>query len=247
MYPILEKNAFMIPYLPKEPVGFPPVDTALTDPDGLLVAGGALTPSWLLTAYYHGIFPWFSDGEPIMWWSPNPRWVITPASLRVNRTLRKLLAKRPYQVTANQCFEQVIEACASQPRPGQQGTWITDEMQQAYCHLHKLGFAHSIEVWHNGNLVGGLYGIALGQVFFGESMFSLAPSASKVALVALAKQSWVKLIDCQAHTPHTESLGALAVARSNFCATLEDLIELPLTPTAVKFADENSLNRATSL
>ncbi len=234
----------MIAHLPASPVGFPDPESAT--PDGLLAVGGDLTPPWLLTAYYHGIFPWYSEGDPILWWATNPRWVITPEALRINRTLRKLLRKQAYQIRVNQAFSQVIQACA-EPRDGQPGTWITDDMQAAYIRLHELGYAHSIEVWQNEALVGGLYGIALGDVFFGESMFSRAPSASKVALVALAKQSWVKLIDCQAHTHHTESLGAIAMARSDFRALLSTYIPLPLAPTAVKFADENSFNRATSL
>lgn len=236
----------MLVHLPTEPIAFPDPDSALSEPNGLLASGGALTPPWLLTAYYYGIFPWYSQGQPILWWTPTPRWVITPESLRVNRSLTKLLRKRPYHITANQCFSQVIQACAA-PRAEQDGTWITTAMQQAYCQLHALGYAHSIEVWQGDTLVGGLYGIALGDVFFGESMFSRANSASKVALVALARQSWVKLIDCQAHTPHTESMGAKTLARSDFRATLERLIPLPLAPTAVKFANEDSLNRATSL
>ncbi|TDR56208.1 leucyl/phenylalanyl-tRNA--protein transferase [Halomonas ventosae] len=213
----------MLPWLPDRPVGFPPVASALRDPDGLLAAGGALTPEWLLAAYRRGIFPWFSDDQPVLWWSPDPRMVLFPDEIRVRRSLAKRLRNAGFSVTADTAFERVVAACAA-PRDGQPGTWITAEMQAAYGCLHRLGAARSVEVWRAGELVGGLYGVAMGPVFFGESMFSRAPDASKVALVHLARAMSAgggRLIDCQMHTGHLASLGARDIARSEFIGYLE--------------------------
>lgn len=219
----------MLPWLPAHDVRFPPVETALRDPDGLLAAGGALTPAWLLAAYRHGIFPWYSDDQPILWWSPDPRMVLVPGEIRVRRSLAKRLRNGGFTVTADRAFEAVMAACAA-PRDGQPGTWITDEMRAAYARLHALGAAHSVEVWHEDALVGGLYGIAMGPVFFGESMFSRAPDASKIALVRLARAMSAgggRLIDCQMHTDHLASLGARDIARSEFIGYLDEWLGDP--------------------
>ena len=207
---------------------FPRVDSALTDPDGLLAFGGDLSVARLVKAYRQGIFPWFSDGQPIMWWSPNPRTVLLPENLNVSRSLAKTCRKQPYIVTLNKAFEDVIHACA-QPRRDGEGTWITDEMQQAYCALHAAGHAHSIEAWQDGQLVGGLYGIAIGQVFFGESMFAHARDASKIAFVHLVRQlqAWdFKLIDCQVDSAHLQSLGASQLTRAEFVHYLDTYCEV---------------------
>ncbi|UYG06433.1 leucyl/phenylalanyl-tRNA--protein transferase [Halomonas sp. M4R1S46] len=222
----------MLPWLPERPVRFPPVSTALSDPGGLLAAGGDLSPAWLLAAYRHGIFPWYSEGQPILWWSPDPRMVLFPEEVRVRRSLAKRLRNGGFRVTADSAFEAVVAACAA-PRHDQPETWITAEMQAAYARLHHLGAAHSVEVWQEGRLVGGLYGIALGPVFFGESMFSRVSDASKVALVALARSMAAeggRLIDCQMHTAHLASLGARDIAREEFIGYLEQwLSEMPET------------------
>lgn len=213
----------MLPWLPAFPIQFPPVTDALDDPDGLLAAGGALTPEWLVAAYRRGIFPWYSDDQPILWWSPNPRMVLFPEQLHVRRSLAKRVRNAGFRVTADRAFERVIESCAA-TRNCSPGTWITEDMQEAYCHLHQQSVAHSVEVWRDTALVGGLYGVALGPVFFGESMFSLESDASKVALAHLARSmadSGGKMIDCQMHTPHLASLGARGIARSTFISYLE--------------------------
>ncbi|XKE44259.1 leucyl/phenylalanyl-tRNA--protein transferase [Halomonas organivorans] len=220
----------MLPWLPEHPVRFPPVSTALDEPGGLLAAGGNLSPAWLLTAYRHGIFPWYGEGQPILWWSPDPRMVLFPGEIRVRRSLAKRLRNGGFRVVADSAFDAVVAACAA-PRHGQPGTWITDEMREAYGRLHALGAAHSVEVWKAGELVGGLYGVALGPVFFGESMFSRVADASKVALVALARamaSEGGRLIDCQMHTAHLASLGARDIARAEFIGYLEQwLNEMP--------------------
>ncbi|MFP4138544.1 MAG: leucyl/phenylalanyl-tRNA--protein transferase [Halomonas sp.] len=224
----------MLPWLPPSPVHFPPVEEALRDPDGLLAAGGALTPDWLLGAYRRGIFPWYGDDQPILWWSPDPRMVLEPEALRVRRSLAKRLRNGGFRVTADRAFDAVVAACAA-PRPGQPGTWITEEMREAYGHLHALGAAHSVEVWHGERLAGGLYGVALGPVFFGESMFSREPDASKVALVHLARAMAAdggRLIDCQMHTAHLASLGARDIARGTFIGYLEEWLGRPDEDTA---------------
>ena len=211
---------------------FPHPDRALTEPDGLLAAGGNLTPRRLLRAYRMGIFPWYSADQPILWWSPDPRLVLLPECLKVSRSLRKTLRKRVFTITADTAFKQVVAACAG-PRQGEPGTWITSEMYRAYCRLHRLGHAHSIETWQQGELVGGLYGVALGQVFYGESMFSWISDASKIALVALTAQlqRWeFAVIDCQVTTAHLLSMGAVDIPRSSFLQLLERYCPQPGQP-----------------
>lgn len=202
---------------------FPPLDAALKDPDGLLAAGGDLTPERLLNAYTHGVFPWYSEGEPILWWSPDPRCVLFPEKLKISRSLRKTLKKNPFEVRLDSAFAEVMHACA-QPRATQSGTWITYEMFQAYVHMHQLGYAHSVECWQHGELVGGLYGMAIGRVFFGESMFSRVTDASKVALVYLCEYLLAhgfRMIDSQVYTSHLASLGAEMIPRTRFVELIE--------------------------
>lgn len=213
----------MLPWLAEHPIRFPPVDEALDDPNGLLAAGGDLSPAWLLAAYRRGIFPWYSGDQPILWWSPDPRMVLFPEEIKVRRSLAKRLRNAGFRVTADTAFDAVVRACAA-PRPHQPGTWITAEMRAAYGRLHALGAAHSVEVWQGNELVGGLYGVALGPAFFGESMFSRRPDASKVALVSLARAMAAgggRMIDCQMHTDHLASLGARDIARAEFIGYLE--------------------------
>ena len=212
-----------LPWLETEPVEFPPLEQALEDPNGLLAAGGALTPQWLLHAYKLGIFPWYETGQPILWWSPDPRLVLYPHSLKVSRSLRKLIRNNCYTITMDRDFAGVIRLC-SEPREADTGTWITWEMEQAYCELHRLGHAHSVEIWAGDTLAGGLYGVAVGKVFFGESMFSRSPNTSKLALVALVRQleAWgFELIDCQVSSEHLMSLGAEEISRSLFSSLLQ--------------------------
>ncbi len=205
--------------------GFPDPQTAAVDPNGLLAIGGDLAPERLLAAYARGIFPWFeSDSDPIMWWSPDPRAVLVPAEFRPHRSLRKTLRKGTYCMTADRAFGAVVRGCASASRPGQAGTWITDDMCAAYESLHASGVAHSIETWQDGRLVGGLYGLSLGQMFFGESMFSHARDASKCAFAQLCAQlsAWnFRLIDCQMMNDHLASLGVVQIARSEFMRRLK--------------------------
>jgi leucyl/phenylalanyl-tRNA--protein transferase len=218
----------MIPWLGEDPV-FPPLDTALAEPNGLLAAGGSLDPQRLLAAYRRGIFPWYSAGEPILWWSPDPRMVLVPGELKISRSLAKTLRNADYEVRLDTAFDEVIHACAVKPRDGQPGTWITAEMQQAYRTLHRLGYAHSVETWIGGKLAGGLYGIALGQAFYGESMFSHARDASKIALAHLCahlKRRGFGIIDCQMETAHLASLGARPIPRRDFAARLDRLCPL---------------------
>jgi leucyl/phenylalanyl-tRNA--protein transferase len=210
---------------------FPDVELAMQEPDGLLAVGGALSPEWLLQAYRHGVFPWYGPGQPILWWAPDPRLVLYPEQLHVSRSLAKVIRKGRYTVTLDAAFNEVIAACAA-PRPGQSGTWITPEMHQAYVRFHHDGYAHSAECWYQGELVGGLYGVAIGGIFFGESMFARATDASKVAFVALVRQlaRWgFGLIDCQVHTDHLASLGAKAIPRRVFSAILERECHTPGT------------------
>ena len=207
----------------KAEIYFPDVELALLEPDGLLAVGGDLSCERLLYAYRNGIFPWYGPDQPILWWSPDPRLVLYPQHLRTSRSLAKTLRKAEFSVTLDRAFTEVIKCCA-QPRPGQAGTWITDEMLAAYEALHQAGYAHSAECWLDGELVGGLYGLALGRVFFGESMFTRVPNASKVAFVTLVRQlqRWgFQLIDCQVHTEHLESLGAISIARREFIQLLK--------------------------
>jgi leucyl/phenylalanyl-tRNA--protein transferase len=212
---------------------FPHPDTALTEPNGLLAVGGDLSPGRLLNAYSHGIFPWFDqDRGPILWWSPDPRAVVSPTSLKVSRSLRRVVARGKFEITADLAFEAVVSGCAA-PRSGASGTWITPAIQDAYRRLHQLGFAHSVESWWEGALVGGLYGVALGKMFFGESMFTQRSDASKVAFVALANYLAAKsfvLIDCQMMNPHLRSLGVVEMPRRAFLAALDDNRRCPTEP-----------------
>ena len=205
---------------------FPALEDALVEPNGLLAAGGDLSLQRLITAYRTGIFPWFNEGEPILWWSPDPRMVLFPAELKISRSLRKTLKKDQYTIYFDRDFSQVMQACAA-PRNRQSGTWIHPEMIAAYTQLHQMGLAHSVEVWIDNALVGGLYGVALGKVFFGESMFSTVTDASKIAFVHLVKylQDWnYDLIDCQIKTAHLASLGAREIPRAEFSQQLSGLI-----------------------
>ncbi len=213
----------MIPWL-TEPV-FPPVSVALREPDGLLAAGGELSPHWLLAAYRCGIFPWFGEGEPILWWSPDPRMILRPDQVHVSRSLAKTLRQRRFDVSFDTAFDAVISGCAR--ARADSGTWIIHDMQTAYRRLHELGFAHSVECWKDGTLVGGLYGVAIDRVFFGESMFSLVPNASKVALAHLARYLEAQgfgVIDCQMTTAHLQSMGGIEIPRAAFSEALETLI-----------------------
>jgi leucyl/phenylalanyl-tRNA--protein transferase len=208
---------------------FPDPAQALTDPDGLLAAGGNLGPRRLLRAYRQGIFPWYADGQPILWWSPDPRLTLFPEAINISRSLRKTLRNGSFTATADTAFEMVISACAAPRGPGE-GTWITEDMRRAYCRLHRLGHAHSLETWLNGQLVGGLYGVAVGRVFYGESMFSVVSNASKVALAALAMQlrRWnFAVIDCQVRTDHLLRLGAVEIPREIFLQLLDRYCPLP--------------------
>jgi len=212
--------------MPRNDIFFPPVTQALRRPNGLLAAGGDLSPPRLLEAYRHGIFPWFNEDEPILWWSPDPRMVLFPAEFRISHSLRKTLRKGRHVVRLDSAFEQVMRACAA-PREGASGTWIHEEMIAAYCELHRMGYAHSVETWLDGELIGGLYGVALGRMFYGESMFSRRTDASKIALAHLAAQlkRWnFGMIDCQMNTPHLASLGAREIPRKEFIARLQELI-----------------------
>ena len=211
----------MIPWLVGPPA-FPPVEEALREPNGLLAAGGELTPDWLLAAYRRGIFPWYSAGEPLLWWSPDPRMVLCPETVRITRSLRRILRQRRFEVRCDTAFDQVVAACA-EPREPAGGTWITQEMQAAYRRMHELGYAHSVECWQEGRLVGGLYGMALGRAFFGESMFSRVSNSSKVALAHLARhleRLGFAVIDCQMVTSHLASMGGGAIPRELFVAGL---------------------------
>lgn len=212
-------------WLTADSATFPPPERAMAEPNGLLAAGGDLTPARLLQAYRRGIFPWFAPGQPILWWCPDPRTVVRPADLHVSRSMRKVLKQGRLRVAFDRNFPAVISACAA-PRAGASGTWITPKMQDAYIELHRLGHAHSVEVYQDDELVGGLYGIALGRVFFGESMFSRVDNASKVAFITLVRQleAWgFALIDCQMPTEHLFSLGASSMPRAEFCAELARL------------------------
>jgi len=222
----------MIPWL-EEDAPFPPLARALTDPNGLLAAGAGLSAARLLDAYRQGIFPWFSDGQPVLWWSPDPRMVLFPEEFRLSRSLAKTLRQGQFQVKLDSAFHRVIAACAQTPRPGQNGTWITDGIRAAYGELHELGYVHSVETWMDGKLVGGLYGVALGGMFYGESMFSWRTDASKIAfahLIRYLQQEGFGMIDCQMKTGHLASLGAREIPRDQFIARLQQLSELPMPP-----------------
>jgi leucyl/phenylalanyl-tRNA--protein transferase len=199
-------------------------DPALAEDDGLLAIGGDLSTERLLLAYQNGIFPWYSDDEPILWFSPHERFVLYPEELKISKSMQRVLNSGMFTVTVNQCFEKVIAACSKIERPGQDGTWITADMQAAYISLNKKGHAHSVEVWQEGKLAGGLYGVQVGNVFCGESMFSLVSNASKTALIHLCKSGLYNLIDCQVHTDHLASMGARMISRGAYLlALLEEI------------------------
>ena len=220
----------LIPELDDDPQSaFPGTEHALDEPNGLLAFGGDLTPARLVNAYRHGIFPWFSEGEPILWWSPSPRTVFETDAIHLSRRFRRSMKKSTWQVTSDTAFAQVIQRCATISRDGQPGTWITQAMQRAYCELHRLGHAHSFEVWNNQALVGGIYGVSVGRMFFGESMFSSESGGSKIALAALAlhlrEWQW-PLIDAQVESTHLLSMGAKLIDRDNFIAQVTELTRL---------------------
>jgi leucyl/phenylalanyl-tRNA--protein transferase len=221
----------LIPWLGRDDA-FPPVECALAEPNGLLAAGADLSVPRLVQAYRSGIFPWFNANQPLLWWSPDPRMVLFPDELKVSRSLGRTLRKASFELRADSAFAEVVQGCRA-PRRGQDGTWISDEMAAAYLELHRAGIAHSIESWVDGELAGGLYGVALGRAFFGESMFALRTDASKVALVALVRQlrHWrFGLIDCQMNTAHLASLGAREIARADFTRRLRELVNCEPVP-----------------
>ena len=232
----------MIPWLGlRDP--FPPVERALVEPNGLLAAGGDLSPERLLDAYARGIFPWFNDEDPVLWWSPDPRMVLFPGELHLSRSLRRTIRSLEFTVTFDRAFHDVMEGCAG-PRENQDGTWITTDMMRAYARMAELGYAHSVEAWVGGELAGGLYGVAVGRIFYGESMFSRRSNASKVAVSWLARQldRWqFELIDCQMATEHLASLGAREVPRVDFLRRLERGTALP--PVPLPWVIEDNLMR----
>lgn len=220
-----------IPWLSPSDIEFPAPETALDHPNGLLAIGGDLSPKRLVEAYRQGIFPWFEEPDPILWWSPAPRTILFPDKAHVSRSLKKRIRRKDFEISYNQCFDRVIRQCATVPRQGQHGTWIGEQMLSAYNELYRQGIAHSIEIWKDDSLVGGLYGIAIGGVFFGESMFSLLPDASKVAFVFLADKLLAEgfgLIDCQVSNPHLFTLGAEEIDRKQFMALLKQHIDRPV-------------------
>jgi leucyl/phenylalanyl-tRNA--protein transferase len=226
------KLAILNPHLATQ--AFPPLHRALTEPNGLLAVGGCLSTTRLLNAYRHGIFPWFNADEPILWWSPNPRCVLWPQQVKISRRLARTVASGKFIFTIDQAFSQVIEAC-SQPRAYTKQTWISTKIKHAYTALHKANIAHSAEIWQDGELVGGVYGVALGQVFFGESMFHRKTDASKVALVLLMQQlqAWnYQLLDCQVYSAHLASLGAIELEREKFTDLLKHYCSLPAADCA---------------
>ncbi len=211
-----------------EQLTFP--DPAFADPDGLLAVGGDLSRERLVSAYAHGIFPWYSSTTPILWWSPDPRPIIEPANIHIARSLRKILRHQPFEITLDTAFERVIAACAKTKRPQGEGTWLVSEMIEAYMDLYESGLAHSVEVWEGGRLVGGLYGVSLGRAFFGESMFYHVPNASKVAFATFVRllEAWgFHFVDCQQVTPHMLKFGAREVGRREFLARLRAAIQHP--------------------
>lgn len=215
-------------YLLSDEIAFPPPH--LAEKDGLLAVGGDLSFKRLLLAYRMGIFPWYSSGDPILWWSPDPRLVLFPGQLHVSKSFQKILGKNRFKVTLDQAFEEVITACAAPRRDQGEGTWIGSDMIAAYCTLHRFGFAHSVETWHAGELCGGLYGVSIGGSFFGESMFARTSNASKVALVFLTRhleQHAFDIIDCQVHTHHMVSMGAVEVPRAKFLSLLHTSLQRP--------------------
>ncbi len=214
------------------PDDFPPLEDALTEPNGLLAMGGDLSPQRLLTAYARGIFPWFEDGQPILWWSPDPRAVLRPEDLHISRRLHRTRRGSSLRLTCDRAFARVVQCCA-EPRRYADSTWITSDMSAAYTALHEMGWAHSFEAWQNDELVGGLYGVAIGRVFFGESMFSHATDASKITLISAVdylKTRDVELLDCQVWSSHLQTLGAVTIPRTDFLRKLEDLCHPPGSP-----------------
>ncbi len=231
----------MIPWLERH-TPFPSAEKALRHPNGLLAAGADLSTERLLAAYRNGIFPWFSEGEPLLWWSPDPRMVLFTAELKVSRSLAKSTRNRGYVVRIDSAFAQVLEGCAG-PRREQPGTWLGADMRAAYLRLHRLGYAHSFETWLDGALVGGLYGMAIGRMFYGESMFSRATDASKVALAALAAELRARgfpMIDCQMNTHHLASLGAREIRRSDFLRRVSALVNYSEPPGCWQFTDRQA-------
>ena len=226
----------MLPWL-KLDDPFPPVETALSEPDGLLCAGLDLSPERILEAYRQGIFPWFNSGEPVLWWSPDPRMVLVPAELKISRSLKQRMKRGGYEIRVDTSFRQVMLACAA-PRKGQSGTWISRPMLDAYTRLHEMGYAHSVETWVDGELAGGLYGMAVGRMFYGESMFSRKTDASKLALAHLCRQleAWgFGLIDCQMETAHLASMGAKPIPRKDFIREMKRLLKLEPVPAPWRF------------
>lgn len=226
-----------LPWLDSEQTSFPDISRALAEPNGLLAAGGDLSTKRLLEAYSKGIFPWFEEDQPILWWSPDPRMVLFPDQLSISKSLQKALNKSHLEITMDQAFAEVMQCCAA-PRGEASGTWITEEMHDSYCELFDKGHAHSVEVWNQGALVGGLYGVSLGRIFFGESMFSFESNTSKIALVNLVKQlrQWnYELIDCQVRSEHLETLGATEISRDEFDRRLQQSLKKPGQPAPWKF------------
>lgn len=213
-------------WLNEDPRSFPKHEYALIEPNGLLAAGGDLSPERLLNAYSLGIFPWYNEEEPILWWSPDPRSVVIPSEFTPSRSLKKEIKREKFQVTSDTCFTEVMMGCA-EPREDGLGTWINERMINSYTQLNQLGYAHSIECWQNNQLIGGLYGVCIGQAFFGESMFSRASNASKIAFAALCEylaNNGFKIIDCQVHNPHLERLGAKEISRDEFLTILRSAV-----------------------
>lgn len=211
--------------LDNDDVWFPPASEAMHD--GLLAIGGDLRPERLLLAYRSGIFPWYNSDDPVLWWSPDPRFVLYPQQLRVSDSMKAVLRKGTFEFRMNTAFEEVMRGCAEAPRAGGQGSWIGEDMIEGYCRLHQLGFAHSGEVWQDGRLAGGLYGLRIGKIFFGESMFSRVSNASKAAFIQMVRrmqEEGLKLVDCQMHTPHLESLGGEPMPRETFLSYLKEAI-----------------------
>ena len=225
-------------------VHFPPVSQAALEPNGLLAMGGDLSVATLLTAYQAGIFPWYNEGEPILWWSPNPRMVLKIDELKVRKSLSKVLRNTPYRVTCDQAFAQVIAACRQVPRAGQAGTWLQPEVVQAYCALHEAGYAHSFETWEDGVLVGGFYGVAIGLMFYGESMFHLSDDASKKAFfhgVSHLQRHGFLWVDCQMHTDYLASFGAKLIPRADLIAHLSHAITQQPSEGVWQFEHLNSV------
>ena len=229
----------MIPWLDGDDP-FPPVTDALADPNGLLAAGADLSVARLIAAYRQGIFPWYSEDQPLLWWSPDPRMVLFPPEFKLSRSLKKRLYRRGYDIRADSAFDAVMRACA-EPRRRQEGTWITAKMIAAYGALHRRGVAHSVETWIGGELAGGLYGVALGRMFYGESMFALATDTSKIALAHLVRQleRWnFGMIDCQMKTAHLASFGARELPRAEFMRKLQELVNYPSSSGEWRFDDD---------